>query len=171
MIILDLRKLEKESISRGIPILGSEKGSWLYEVILDLKPRKILELGTANGYSGIILASQGAELTTIEIDPRMAKEAKSNFKNFNISAEVIVGDAVAEIKKLNKHFDLIFIDFAKKKYIKILKDCIKLGGYIIADNINFEGCSDFKKEIFNNLNLKTEMINIKDGLSFSQVVS
>ena len=66
---------------------------------------------------------------------------------------------------------MIFIDFAKKKYIKILKDCIKLGDYIIADNINFEGCGDFKKEIFNNLNLKTEMINIKDGLSFSQVVS
>ena len=168
-IISDLKNLEKESISRGIPIIGSKKGNWILNKVLELKPKKILELGTANGYSGIILGSNGAEITTIEINPLMAKEAKNNFKKFNIKSEIIVGDGVKEIKNLNKKFKIIFIDFAKKKYIKILEDCIRLGDYIIADNINFEKCKNLKKKILNHPKLKTEIINIKDGLSFSKV--
>ncbi len=169
MIISKLKELEKESISRGIPIIGSEKGTWLYNKILELKPKKILELGTANGYSGIILGSEGAELTTIELDSKIAEEAKSNFEKFNINAKIIPGDGVEEIKRLDENFDLIFIDFAKKKYIEILEDCIRLGKYIIADNISFEGCKDFKERILNHPKLKTKIIDIKDGLSFSKV--
>tara|TARA_Y100000310_G_scaffold259717_1_gene268456 strand:+ start:644 stop:1159 length:516 start_codon:yes stop_codon:yes gene_type:complete len=169
MIISKLRELEKESTSRGIPIIGSEKGTWLYKKILELKPKKVLEFGTANGYSGVILGSEGAELTTIEIDPKISKEAKLNFEKFDINANIIVEDGVEEIKKLNENFDLIFIDFAKKKYVEILEDCIKLGRYIIADNISFEGCQDFKEKILNHPKLKTEIIDIKDGLSFSKV--
>lgn len=169
MVILKLKELEKESISRGIPIIGSEKGTWLYDKILELKPKKVLELGTANGYSGIILGSEGAELTTVELDSKIAEKAKSNFEKFNINARIIIGDGVEEIKKLDENFDLIFIDFAKKKYIKILEDCIRLGKYIIADNISFEGCQDFKEKILNDKRLETEIIDIKDGLSFSKV--
>ena len=169
MIVSELKELEKESISRGIPIIGSEKGHWLYKKILELKPKKVLELGTANGYSGIILGSEGAELTTIEIDSKIAEEAKLNFKKFNITSKIIIEDGVEEIKKLNENFDLIFIDFAKKKYIEVLEDCIRLGKYIIADNISFEGCQDFKEKILNHPKLKTEIIDIRDGLSFSKV--
>ncbi len=174
MIIEKLKDLEKESLGRGIPIIASEKGDWLYERVKEIKPKKILEVGTANGYSGIILGSLGGELITIEIDRKIAEEAKENFKKFKINAKIVIGDGVREVKKLagsnNPIFDLIFIDFAKKKYIKVLDNCIKLvkkNGIIIADNIAMKNCSDFKAAIIKNKRLKTEIINIKDELSYS----
>jgi predicted O-methyltransferase YrrM len=175
MILSQLKELEKESINRGIPIIGHEKGAWLLEKIKELKPKKILELGTANGYSGIILGSCGAKLTTIEIFEDIAKEAESNFKKFDIDFKIILGDGVIETKKLvgNNTFDLIFIDFQKKKYIEVLEDCIKLvklNGCIIADNIAMESCQDFKKAVLSHPSLKTEIIDIKDGLSFSKKI-
>ncbi|MEK6856553.1 MAG: class I SAM-dependent methyltransferase, partial [Nanoarchaeota archaeon] len=157
-IIEKLKDLERESIERGIPILGSVKGKWLLEKVKELNPKKILELGTANGYSGIILSSGGAELTTIEIDRKIAEEAKSNFAKFNVDARIIIGDAVEIIDKLEDKFDLIFIDFEKSKYIKILGSCVKIlnnDGCIIADNIFFEGCKDYKKEVLSNKKFKT----------------
>lgn len=172
MITEKLHKLEKDSISRGIPIIGSAKGSWLYQMIKEIKPKKILELGTANGYSGIILGSEGAELTTIELNHEIAEEAKKNFKEYQINAKVIVGDAVKEIYKIDEKFDLIFIDFAKAKYFKVLERAIELceeKGFIIADNITMEGCQDFKEAVLKDKRLKTEIINIKDGLSYSQL--
>ena len=177
-IIEKLKPLEIESHERGIPILGKIKGEWLLEKIKKLKPGKILELGTANGYSGIILGSFGGRLTTVEIDPILAEEAKKKFKKFGIEAEVVVGDGVEFVKKLasqrKDYFDLIFIDFAKKSYIKVLKDCIKLvkkKGYIIADNMSFEGCKDYKKAVLTHLKLETEIINIMDWMSLSRKIS
>src|SRR3989344_3029259 len=152
MIIDELQELEQESILRGIPIVGREKGFWLLQKIQEIKPQKILELGTANGYSGIILGSQKGELTTIEINEKIAAEAEEK-KEF---------------------FDLIFIDFAKRKYLTVLEDCITLvkrNGFIIADNITMEGCQDFKEAVLTHPKLKTEIINIKDGLSCSEKMS
>ena len=68
--------MEQDSQKRGIPILGSEKGEWLLSIIKNHQPEKILELGTANGYSGIILGSEGAELITLELNPKIAEEAQ-----------------------------------------------------------------------------------------------
>src|SRR3989344_5147582 len=139
-IIEELKKLEIESISRDIHIVGSEKGKWIHEKILELKPKKILELGTATGYSGIIIED---------------------------GVEIVNGITSNE----KEAFDLIFIDFYKKGYFKVLEDCLKLvkiGGYIIADNITFEGCQDYRNAILNDNRLKTEIINIKDGLSISK---
>jgi len=174
MITETLHELEKDSISRGIPIIGPEKGTWLYQMVKEIKPKRVLELGTANGYSGIILGSEGAELTTLELDPKMAKEAQINFTKHKIKAKVIVGDAVEMIRLLDDKFDIIFIDFAKKKYLDVLEDAIRLckeKGFIIADNITMEGCQDFKEAVLNHPKLKTEIINIKDGLSCSQLES
>ena len=181
MIIEKLKELEKKSLERKIPIIGSEKGEWLVSIIKEHKPQKILELGSANGYSGIILASQGAKLTTIELSPKSAQEAKENFNQFNTNAKIIIGDAVQEIKKINESFDLIFIDFALTKYIDVLEDCLRLlkqDGILIADNINLEvqrkttikHCKDFKNAILNHSKLKTKIIEIKDGLSFSKKI-
>jgi len=108
MIIEKLRQLEQESQSRGIPIVGAAKGAWLFSKVQELKPRRVLELGTANGYSGCILGSEGAELTTLEIDDKIATEAKENFAKFNINATIIVGDGVSTVKDINGEFDLIF---------------------------------------------------------------
>lgn len=177
MIIRKLKQLELESIERGIPILGSVKGKCLLEKIKEIKPEKILELGTANGYSGIILGSEGGKLTTVEINPSLAEEAKRNFKLFKIKAEVFTEDGVEFIKKmvLNKknYFDLIFIDFAKKDYIKVLEGCIKLvkkNGFIIADNMSFEECRDYKEAVLKHPGLETEIIKIGDWLSCSRKI-
>ena len=143
-IIPHLAELEHDCLERGIPIIGSEKGEWLQQIVQKIKPKKILELGTANGYSGIILGSKGAKLTTIEQEAELAEEAECNFQQFKIQADVIIGDGVAIVHDLAKDkknlgtFDIIFIDFAKKKYLSVLEDCLKLvqkHGFIIADNI------------------------------------
>ncbi len=169
MILKDLKLLEEESITRGIPIIGSKKGAWLQSVVRKEKPKTVLELGTANGYSGIILGSDGAHLTTIEINPLAAKEAQQNFKKFNIDATIIIGDAIQEIKKLKEKYDLIFIDFVKSGYIKILDDAFRLANStIIADNITFKNCQDFKAAIVIYPHLTTEIISIGDGLSYSK---
>ncbi len=179
MIISLLQDLENQSIFKGIPIIGRDKGTWLAGKVQELQPERVLELGTANGYSGIILGSEGAELITIEINPPMAEEARNNFTQFSINAKVIVGDAVQEVQKLAQNktnlesFDLIFIDFAKDKYIGVLENCLKLvkkNGFIIADNITMEGCHDFKMAVLKHPQLKTELVKIKDGLSCSERV-
>ena len=173
-ILAKLQPLEQESLARGIPIIGSKKGAWLLQKVQETKPTRILELGTANGYSGCILGSEGAELTTIEVNAIIAEEARQNFQNYGIKAQVLVGDAVVIVKRLaaekEEHYDIIFIDFAKKKYIEVLEPAIKLvkkGGFIIADNITMDGCQDYQEAVLNHSQLKTELIPIKDGLSSS----
>lgn len=174
MILGDLKELEQESIQRRIPIIGAEKGKWLLEQVQKIKPSTILELGTANGYSGIILASEGAKLTTIEQDETIAKEAWVNFVTFHLEPQLIIGDGSVIINSFpDEHFDIVFIDFAKKKYFTVLEEAIRIvkkNGYIIADNITMEGCQDFKKAIETDERLQTEIITIKDGLSKSKKV-
>lgn len=176
-IIEELAELERESEERGIPILGKEKGTWLCYKIQELQPKRILELGTANGYSGCILGSEGAQVTTVEINPTIAAEAKRNFKKFSIMAHVIIDDAVEYLQEMVidttnlESFDIIFIDCAKKLYNEVLDDClrlVKVGGIIIADNITFEECQDFKQRIFDHPRLNTIIVNIKDGMSCSE---
>lgn len=174
----DLRLLEQESVARGIPIVGAKKGRWLYDKVQEWKPERVLELGTANGYSGCILGSAGAELLTIELDPLIVQEATKNFSFFHVGGKVLVGDAVVEVEKLvkdvkyHKSFDLIFIDFAKKKYLSVLENCItllKTGGYIVADNITFLGCRDYKKRVQEHPQLETEIVLFGiDGFAVSQ---
>src|SRR3989338_727510 len=152
----DLRLLEQESVARGIPIVGAKKGKWLYDKIEELQPQKILELGSANGYSGCILGSTRAELLTIELD--------------SVIAEV---EKMAKDVKSHKQFDIIFIDFAKKKYLTVLEDCISLlktGGYIIADNIMFLDVQEYRKRVQDHPQLRTEIIPILDGIACSQKI-
>ncbi len=177
MEIEELDSLEKESIRRAIPIIGSEKGEWLLDKVKEVKPSKVLELGTANGYSGIILGSEGADITTIEQNPKVAPEAKANFEKFGINANILVGEGVSFVRSLADHptnkesFDMIFIDFSKKNYIDIIEDCIKLvkvDGLIIADNIMKEDCQDYVEKVKNDDRLETSIVDIKDGLSVSK---
>ena len=176
MIINLLQDFEKRCLDRGIPIVGREKGTWLYNKVREVQPKKVLELGTALGYSGAILGSEGAQLTTIESNEDSAEEAKKNLAGFKTDAEVIVADAVQHVKSLaakprhHGKFDVVFIDFAKSKYLPVLDDCLKLvrkGGLIIADNITFTGCADYKEAVLKHPQLKTEIVNIKDGMSCS----
>ncbi|MBI5798139.1 class I SAM-dependent methyltransferase [Candidatus Woesearchaeota archaeon] len=176
----DLKGLEKESLDRGVPIIGSKKGKWLYDKVFEVQPVKVLELGTANGYSGSILGSTGAELFTIEHDKIIAQEAQKNFEKYKIKAHIAVGEALEVLRKLveegkhQKSFDIVFIDFAKKEYLPALEYCIslcKVGGYIIADNITFSGCQDYRQRVQAHPQLKTDIILIQDGLACSQKLS
>ena len=160
-----LMNLKKKVLEEEFQLLKEKK----------VKPLKILEIGTANGYSGCILGSLGGKLITIELDEKIANEARLNFKKFGIDAKVIIGDGVVEVEKLCsvenlESFDLIFIDFSKKDYITVLENCIKLlkiGGVIITDNINFEKCSNYKNKILNHSKLKTKIIDLGDGMAYS----
>ena len=165
--------LEQQSLRRRIPIIGREKGAWLLQKVKELQPKIILELGTANGYSGCILGSQGAKLLTIEINHAMAEEAAINFSRYGINAKIVLGEGTTIIKELvaeKQLFDLIFIDFAKKEYLPVLEGClllVKTGGVIIADNISMAKCQNFKAAVLHHHKLRTEIINIGDGLSYS----
>jgi len=173
MSIFELHELENHCIKDKIPLIGRKKAEWLLQHISQTKPGNILECGTGYGYSGCILGSAGGRLITIENNKKNAAIAEIQLKQHHINADVITGDAVQKIKELaNNAFDLVFIDFAKKKYNLILEDCIKRtrkNGYIIADNISFSGCADYKDAVLQHPQLRTKIINIGDGLACSIV--
>ncbi|MCY7007518.1 O-methyltransferase [Fusobacterium simiae] len=143
-----IKEIEKDAEINNVPIISKEIREYLKFIIRTNKNIKnILEIGTATGYSGIIMSEEiqarNGSLTTIEIDEDKFKTAKSNFEKSNLKGiEQIFGDATEEIKKLNKNFDLIFIDAAKGQYKKFFEDSYKLlnqGGIVFIDNILFRG--------------------------------
>lgn len=143
-----IKEIEKDAEINNVPIISKEIREYLKFIIRTNKNIKsILEVGTATGYSGIIMSEEvqdrNGSLTTIEIDEDRFKIAKSNFKKSNLKGiKQILGDATEEIEKLNKIFDFIFIDAAKGQYKKFFEDSYKLlneGGIVFIDNILFRG--------------------------------
>ena len=143
-----IKEIEKDAEINNVPIISKEIREYLKFIIRTNKNIKsILEVGTAIGYSGIIMSEEiqdrNGSLTTIEIDEDRFKIAKSNFEKSNLKGiEPIFGDATEEIEKLNKTFDFIFIDAAKGQYKKFFEDSYKLlneGGIVFIDNILFRG--------------------------------
>ena len=130
-----IKEIEKDAEINNVPIISKEIREYLKFIIKTNKNIKnILEVGTATGYSGIIMSE--------EIQDRF-KIAQSNFEKSNLKGiEQIFGDATEEIEKLNKNFDFIFIDAAKGQYKKFFEDSYKLlneGGIVFIDNILFRG--------------------------------
>ena len=143
-----IKEIEKDAEINNVPIISKEIREYLKFIIRTNKNIKnILEIGTATGYSGIIMLEEiqdrNGNLTTIEIDEDRFKIAQSNFEKSNLKGiEQILGDATEEIEKLNKTFDFIFIDAAKGQYKKFFEDSYKLlneGGIVFIDNILFRG--------------------------------
>lgn len=143
-----IKEIEKDAEINNVPIISKEIREYLKFIIRTNKNIKnILEIGTATGYSGIIMSEEiqdrNGNLTTIEIDGDRFKIAQSNFEKSNLKGiEQILGDATEEIEKLNKTFDFIFIDAAKGQYKKFFEDSYKLlneGGIVFIDNILFRG--------------------------------
>ncbi|GBC75526.1 Putative O-methyltransferase [archaeon HR06] len=173
--MIDELLLEIEKSSENIPIIGPIKGRVLYILTLILKPRRILELGTAIGYSTLIMAKAvkgRGKILTVERDYRLAQKAKDNFKKvgLNRKIEIIVGEAVEEIKRIKGRFDLIFLDIEKKDYYDVLEDCIKLlkrGGVLVADNVLWDELKDFRSIIMNHPKLESLILEVKDGMSIS----
>lgn len=143
-----LNEIEKDAEQNSVPIIGREVAEYLKFLIKTNKNIKnILEIGTATGYSGIVMLSclqeRNGFLTTIEIDEERFNIAKNNFVNSKLKGiKQILGDATDEIKKLDDKFDFIFIDAAKGQYKTFFDDSFKLlneNGLIFIDNIMFRG--------------------------------
>ena len=142
-----LKEIEYFARENGVPIVQKETGVFLEFMTSMKKPEKILELGTAVGFSSILMyESAGTEpdIVTIERDERMIEMAKINLKKFNLSDKIKIeqGDCLEVLEKLDDKFDFIFMDAGKGHYNHFLPHCLRLlkdDGIIVADNVLFRG--------------------------------
>jgi predicted O-methyltransferase YrrM len=143
-----LRRLEKMAKNEFVPSIGPVKGRIITEIIKKYNPKNILEVGTLYGYSAILIAAAAADIlqakvkiVTIEIDRSVADIARKNIAAAGLSDKinVIVGDALEVIPRLDWKFDLLFLDAAKDEYLTYLKlaedKALKKGAVIVADNV------------------------------------
>ena len=188
--ILDIKKYAKD---KNVPIMMDDGIKFLTNYIKETKRYNILEIGTALGYSSILMALQdeNIKVTTIEKDEVRYKEALKNIKNLGLDGRInpIFNDALNVT--LNDTYDLIFIDAAKSKneefFIKFSNN-LKDNGVIITDNINFHGLTNkdlseiksrdlrglvrkiknYKEFLINNKAYKTTFYDVGDGISISK---
>lgn len=151
-----LRELEKEAEREKIPIVGPVVGELLYVLARAVGARRILELGTASGYSTLYLAEACREsdgkVVTLELSPDMAARACHNVETAGLKpfVDVRVGDALKTISGMEAPFDVIFIDIEKKDYLRALPHCERLlhkGGLLLADNVAFEDADGYNRAI------------------------
>ncbi len=142
----DLKELEERCTQEKVPIIKKDV-IHLLRVLLSLKkPKRILEIGTAFGFSSILMANEVKEamITTLERDDWMCLNAKKNIKQFELEDRIgiILGEAIDTLKGLEEKFDFIFIDASKSHYAIFMKESKRLlaeGGMIVADNVLYKG--------------------------------
>ncbi len=139
---------------RGVPIIREQSHDILVEYIQKYKPKKILEIGTAVGYSAMeILKNCDGEIITIEHNENLVKEATQNLKDANLlgRATLVCDDCLVQVAQMvafdnyNEYFDFIFLDGPKAQYgnmIEGLLMMLKSGGVILVDNVLFRGYVD-----------------------------
>lgn len=139
--------IEKEAIADEVPIIRKEMGNLLKVLLQLVQPARILEVGTAVGYSSILMSENmphNCTITTIENYDKRIPVAKNNFKRAGKEDVItlIEGDALEVLKTLDGPYDFIFMDAAKGQYINYLPDIkrvLRKGGLLISDNILQEG--------------------------------
>lgn len=139
--------IEKEAIADEVPIIRKEMGNLLKVLLQLVQPERILEVGTAVGYSSILMSEnmpQNCTITTIENYDKRIPVARNNFKRAGKEDVItlIEGDALEVLKTLEGPYDFIFMDAAKGQYINYLPDVkrvLRKGGLLISDNILQEG--------------------------------
>lgn len=140
-----LKEMRRFAEEEEVPIIDRQVENYLAFFLSVLKPRTILELGTAIGYSASVMArATNAVITTVELDPVRAINARTHLQNQHLEDRVhlIVGDAAEFITKDRGSYDFIFIDAAKGQYEVYLKECLRLlneDGVICMDNVLFHG--------------------------------
>jgi caffeoyl-CoA O-methyltransferase len=159
-----LLELEEEAGREEIPIVGPVVGELLFLLARATRAKRILELGTATGYSAINLAraiiDRAGRLVTLEMDHDMAERARANFQKAGVQhlIEVREGDALEEMSKLIEPFDVIFMDIDKEHYAPVLDQCrrlLRVGGLLLADNVAFKDADDFNRMIFDDPHWKS----------------
>ena len=142
-----LEELEKSALSAGVPIIRREMQSFIKTLLAVKRPRRILEVGTAVGFSTLLMCEYGPaelSLTTIENYQKRIPLARENFRKAGREGQITLleGDAGEILKSLAGPYDLIFMDAAKGQYIHWLEDVLRLlspGGILLSDNVLQEG--------------------------------
>ena len=188
-----INKIKEKALKENIPIIMDDTLEVIASILKEIKPKKILEIGTAVGYSAICFSEYLAKdgiIDTIERDSIRIKEARSNIKEMNLEDKIHIfeGDAVDILPTLEEKYDVIFIDAAKGKYPFFLNEAIRMlapKGVIFADNILYKGyvMSDYNKhkqrtavrnlreyikETTENPDFDTEILEVGDGLAVSK---
>lgn len=191
----ELKKIKEKALEEHIPIIMDDTLEYIYSLYQNKKINNILEIGTAVGYSAICFTqflTEDGLIDTIERDEARIVEARENIKRAEVekNINIISGDAVEILPTINKKYDMIFIDAAKGKYPFFLKEALRLlnaNGIVLADNILYKGyvMSDYNKhkqrtavrnlreyikEVRENPNLETEILEVGDGLAISKRV-
>jgi predicted O-methyltransferase YrrM len=140
-----LKSLVKMAEKEFVPSIGPIKGKIITKIIKKYKPRNILEIGTLYGYSAILMASillsSNGRVVTIEINKSVAEAAIRNIEDAGLSDKimVVIGNALNVIPKLDRRFQLMFLDAAKDEYLDYLKlaekKCLEKGAVVVADNV------------------------------------
>lgn len=189
----ELQKIKKKALEEHIPIIMDETLEVIEKNLKDMKPKRFLEIGTAVGYSAICFTEfldENGRIDTIERDEDRIKEAKENFVKAEVENQVKLyeGDAVEILPTINEKYDVVFIDAAKGKYPFFLKEALRMlspKGIIFADNILYKGyvMSDYNKhkqrtavrnlreyikEVTENPNLETQILEVGDGLAITK---
>ena len=165
-----LKALENYAEENNVPIIQKEGLNFILNYIKENKVKKILEIGTAIGYSAISMAliDENIKITTIERNKEMFSLAKKNIKDFNLEKRINIIYADALEAEIKDQYDLIFIDAAKAQYIKFFekyKSNLKENGAIITDNLNFHGLANNPEEIHSK-NLKALVRKINNYKEF-----
>ena len=151
----ELEKIKEKALENHIPIIMDDTLEVIAKILTEKKPKRILEIGAAVGYSAMCFSKYLAEdglIDTIERDEERIEEAKQNFKKVEVENKINLyeGDAVEILPTLNEKYDVVFIDAAKGKYPFFLKEALRMlkqDGIIFADNILYKGyvMSDYNK--------------------------
>lgn len=194
MNIEELNKIKEKALEDHIPIIMDDTLEVIEDYLKEKNVKRILEIGTAVGYSAIcftkVLSEEGI-IDTIERDEERVKQAKINIEKAEVEDKINIyeGDAVEILPTLNEKYDVVFIDAAKGKYPFFLKEALRMikeNGVIFADNILYKGyvMSDYNKhkqrtavrnlreyikEVSENPNLDTEILEVGDGLAISRL--
>lgn len=193
--IEEFERIKKEALENHIPIIMDDTLEILKKVLSENSPKRILEIGTAVGYSAACFArytNENCIIDSIEIDEERYNEACRNIKLIGVNDKInlFLGNAVEILPTLNEKYDIVFIDAAKSKYEIFLEEGLRLsqkGSLIIADNILYKGyvMSDYNKHkqrtavrhlreyirlVTENPKLETEILEVGDGLAISKVI-
>ena len=187
-----LQAVENQGRDENWPIVGPAEGSLLHVLARAIGARRILELGTAIGYSGTWLARAlppDGELVTIEWNPETAEIARRNLAKTGVAKRVRieVGSALDIVPRLDGPFDLIFNDIDKQYYVDVLPLCIarlRVGGLLVTDNVLWSGevvkrrrskeaevIHDYNRRLGADSRMAAVIVPLRDGVSIALKVS